>query len=193
MSAKNQSFFMVRNVCPRLPFVHLNLTKLGPVLMQKIASVFSTNICVTNRSIVGSSVDLRTFIRTGFLISQSQPLFSGLNFPPVSIFPVSPSRPLFVFNSTYASLAASAYGDKGCTYSQIPKTKVQTPIKTQTIKPKNTILYEILFEIWSLIGHWSSNTSSFVSSRVAIFGHFYLGFDWSLGIGHWVFRLPNSI
>ncbi len=211
MSAQIQSITTVRKLYLKVTFWHQSLPIFLRFSLQK-----STSFLVTvGSSFLGDFSSRQTIARIGSPASKNLPFPNGLNFPDFSVFPISLSRPFLAFTGFNASLIASAYDDKGCTCGQIPMTKVQTPIKTQTIKTKKPIMYEILLEIWSLIGHClpaealakagSSITSSFTSSRIAIFGHYDLGFDWPrrgpLGIiGHWelvigdkTLRLPNSI
>lgn len=202
MSAKNQSFIMVRNLCPRLPFVCLNLTKLGHLLLQETASVFSATMCAVNRSLIENFADRQTFARTGSPDAKKLPFFSDLHFLDVSVFSFSPSRRSLVSSSLNASLTTLAYNDNRCTRSQTPISNSQIPIKTQTIIPETTILHDLLPEILSLISLWSFIASLFASSRIVIFGHFDLVRHWRIDwprrgplgiIGHWAFRLPNSI
>jgi hypothetical protein len=115
MIATNQTFLMVRNLCPGLPFVRLILTKSGHLLLQKFTSVFSAAICATNRSLTDNFADRQTFARTGSPAGKNLPFFSGLNFPDVSVFSFSPSRQSLVCCSPNASLTAPAYDDNLCT------------------------------------------------------------------------------
>lgn len=111
MNEKNQSFFMVRNLCPGFSFVRLNLTSYGHLLLQNIASVLNVN----NRSSIGSFAGRQIVTRTGSSAAKNLPFFSGLNFRDVSVSPFSSSHQPLVVSSLNASLTAPAYDDKRCT------------------------------------------------------------------------------